>query len=75
MVTVSKISPDGRELFYSSIDGVAAVQVKSDTAFHPGKRETVFEEPYFPYLPRVIYSALYDIHPKGKHFLMTSNYV
>lgn len=63
-------SPDGRKLFYRNGNKVIEVQVESDTTFHNGKPETIFEGNYYlsPYVP--FCTGSWDIHPDDERFLM-----
>ena len=58
-------SPDGRELFYRSVDGreVLAVPIDRRSIFASGTPEVLFEGPY----PA---SGRYDLDPDGPRFVM-----
>jgi serine/threonine-protein kinase len=54
-------SPNGRELFYVSPDGVMAVSVETDRTFRRGRPQRLFSGPYL---------GCWDISSDGKRFLM-----
>ena len=54
-------SPDGKELFYRSPDGIMDVAIETDPTFQLGTPEVLFPDKYF---------GRWDIHPDGKRFLM-----
>ena len=59
-------SPDGRELFFRSPNGLMAVPVlDTEPTFRAGNAESLFEQQYATYLER----RNYDIAPDGR-FLM-----
>ena len=62
-------SPDGRELFYRSVDGrqLLAVPVTTGTTFTAGVPEVLFEGAY---LPSVGAARPYDLTQDGERFLM-----
>ena len=61
-------SPDGRQLFYRSINGrqVIAVPVATDPVFAAGTPEVLFEGSYF----QVPGARSYDVAPDGERFVM-----
>jgi eukaryotic-like serine/threonine-protein kinase len=64
-------SPNGRELFYFSLDdgGVMAVPVETEKAFTFGTPTKLFSRT--PYLGEIgTPGTAWDIHPNGKRFLM-----
>jgi Tol biopolymer transport system component len=61
-------SPDGRELFYFSGDGVMSVQVESEPTFNAGKPKVLFKGNYV--FPSIGDGTPWDIHPKDRRFLM-----
>jgi serine/threonine protein kinase/Tol biopolymer transport system component len=60
-------SPDGRELFYLSNDGVMAVSVETEPTFKCGKPRVLFKGSYIAGYGD---SPPWDISPDGKRFLM-----
>ncbi len=60
-------SPDGRELFYISNDGVVEVPVDTKTTFNAGKPRVLFRGAY---LSGYGECPSWDISPDGKRFLM-----
>jgi serine/threonine protein kinase/Tol biopolymer transport system component len=64
-------SPDGRELFYLSKEGVMRAPVDTKTSFNAGKPEFLFKGPYVgPYVGSYGEDPSWDISPDGKRFLM-----
>ena len=67
-------SPDGRELFYRTLDHSArnalmVVQIDSDPAIPPGAPEEVFAGTYARWAT-LVGTANYDVAPDGERFLM-----
>jgi serine/threonine-protein kinase len=60
-------SPDGRELFYLSLDSAMAVSVETGPTLSFGTPKTLFRLAYFL---SELGGALWDISPDGKRFLM-----
>jgi eukaryotic-like serine/threonine-protein kinase len=58
-------SPDGRELFYRTLDSVFAVDVQTEPTFKNGKPKPLFQGAYF-----VDAGHTWDLGPDGKRFLM-----
>src|SRR5262249_49881075 len=58
-------SPDGRELFFSSVHKLLAVDVKSEEAFSAGAPRVLFEGNYL--FGRELN---YDVTPDGKRFVV-----
>ena len=64
-------SPDGRELFYQSDEGIMIVDVEAEPTFRPGNPEVLFRGTYFSgFLLQQAPIVHWDIHPDGKRFLM-----
>lgn len=60
-------SPDGRELFYRSPNGLMALPVlETEPTFRAGSGESLFEQRYATFIER----RNYDIAPDGQRFLM-----
>ena len=64
-------SPDGRELFYQTIDGtMQVVKVDAGPVFKVLSRSTtLFQEHFYWYA----WARQYDVTPHGKHFLFLQN--
>jgi len=60
-------SPDGRELFYQTEDGLYAVAVEANRSFMPGRAVRLLEN--HGYLSSLGRSS-YDVSPDGQQFLM-----
>ncbi len=60
-------SPDGRELFYLTLDGMMAVPITIGSTLTLGTPETVFEETYGS---RPDQTRWHDLEPAGQRFLM-----
>ncbi len=60
--------PRGGELFYRNDAGMVAVAVGTDPVFRVGRRKVLFDDD--PYVASGG-EAMYDVHPDGRHFLMT----
>jgi serine/threonine protein kinase len=63
-------SPDGKELFYRSPDGIMAVPVDTEPTFKLGKPKVLFPDTYISLLGGGFEGHAWDIHPDGKRFLM-----
>jgi hypothetical protein len=63
-------SPDGKELFYRSPDGIMAVPVDTEPKFALGKPKMLFPDTYISLLGGGNEGHAWDIHPDGKQFLM-----
>jgi serine/threonine protein kinase len=63
-------SPDGKELFYRSPDGIMAVPVDTEPTFKLGKPKVLFPDTYISLLRGGNEGHAWDIHPDGKRFLM-----
>lgn len=60
-------APNGRALFYRSDDGMAAVELVSDSPIVLASRRVLFDDsPYATYSN----GAAYDVHPDGDRFVM-----
>jgi serine/threonine-protein kinase len=60
-------NPNGRELFYRSVDKMMAVDIATQPSFAAGKPRMLFEGHY---LPTPATFPNYDVSPDGQHFLM-----
>jgi hypothetical protein len=63
-------SPDGKELFYRSPDGIMAVPVDTEPTFKLGKPKVLFPDTYISLLGGGSEGHAWDIHPDGERFLM-----
>jgi len=63
-------SPDGKELFYRSPDGIMAVPVETEPTIKLGKPKMLFPDTYISLLGGENEGHAWDIHPDGKRFLM-----
>ena len=62
--------PDGRELFYLSLEGrLTAVPIDAEGGFNHGNPEVIFQKTYFFTGPQFL-GRTYDISPDGNRFLM-----
>jgi hypothetical protein len=60
-------NPNGRELFYRSVDKMMAVDIATQPSFAAGKPRMLFEGHY---LPTPATFPNYDASPDGQRFLM-----
>ena len=63
-------SPDGKELYYRSPDGIMAVPVDTEPTIKLGKPKMLFPDTYISVLGGGTEAHAWDIHPDGKRFLM-----
>ena len=61
-------SGDGRELFYSSPEGMTVVAVDTRSAFVPGAVEVLFDTAR--YAADGLGASVFDVAPDGQKFLM-----
>jgi serine/threonine-protein kinase len=63
-------SPNGRELFYRSVDATMAVEVETEPTFKRGNPKILFRGAHWSAAIQKITLTAWDIHPDGKRFLM-----
>jgi serine/threonine-protein kinase len=63
-------SPNGKELFYQSDEGIMVVDVETEPTFRPGNPKILFRGTYFSGSLLQAPITNWDIHPDGERFLM-----